>query len=90
MEDDFREALTFVREGGKIREAERIFNVPHWNLINKLKDRVHFARKMIPSTDEEEILRRWIMANDIKGIPLNKRVLIETVGEILKGDSEGK
>nr|CAD7457802.1 unnamed protein product [Timema tahoe] len=83
-EDELNEAMKFVRDGGKIREAGRKFNVPHSTLLNKLKNRVPIARKMGPPTiltqEEEEFLCRWIAANAKKGIPLNKRMLIETVG----------
>ncbi|KAJ8888725.1 hypothetical protein PR048_008217 [Dryococelus australis] len=61
-ENDLRDAIKFG--------SERKYNVPHSTLINKLKDKVPFDRKMGPDTiltPQEEILCRWIIANAKKG-----------------------
>nr|CAD7202848.1 unnamed protein product [Timema douglasi] len=38
--DELNEVMKFVRDGGKIREAGRKFNVPHSTLLLKLKNRM--------------------------------------------------
>ncbi|XP_074038692.1 uncharacterized protein [Leptinotarsa decemlineata] len=74
----------------KIRQAERLYGVPHATLINKLKGRSSLTRRMGPSTilteDEEELLVRWLLASAKKGFPINKTALCETVKDIMKDD----
>lgn len=90
-ENDLQQALSDVRNNKcSIRQAERSYHVPHSTLINKLKGKTPTKRKMGPSTvltdDEENILVRWILACAKKGFPLNKKLLCETVHDIIKSD----
>lgn len=89
-EQDLKDAVRDVQTGNlKLREASRKYNVPHSTLINKLKSTT-LERKMGPSTiltkDEEELICKWIFANAKKGIPINKKTLMLTVGEIINND----
>lgn len=90
-EEDLRSAIVEIREkDGKIRETARKYNIPHSTLLNKLKGRTPEVRKMGPSTiltpAEEQILCNWVSAHARKGFPLNKRMLVETVQEIIITD----
>lgn len=74
----------------KIREAARHFGVPHSTLISKLKGRVPLQRKMgrstYFSTNEENLLVKYIIANAKKGIPINRQTLVATAKKILDDD----
>lgn len=90
-EEDLRYAIIEIRgKDGKIRETARKYNIPHSTLLNKLKGKTPEVRKMGPSTiltpAEEELLCNWVTANAKKGFPLNKRMLLETVQEIIIAD----
>lgn len=84
-------AIMAVKENRfKIREAARHFGVPHSTLISKLKGRVPLQRKMGRSTyfttNEDDLLVKYIIANAKKGIPINRRALLETVKKKLDDD----
>lgn len=90
-EEDLKSAIIEVREkNGRIRETARKYNIPHSTLINKLKGKTPELRKMGPPTiltpSEELLLCNWINANAKKGFPLDKRMLLETVQEIISAD----
>lgn len=91
-ESDLCQAIADVQNNVcSIRQAGRNYNVPHSTIINKLKNRSPAKRKMGPSSilteEEEQLLIRWITACAKKGFPLSKRLLCETVQDIVKTDN---
>lgn len=90
-DEQLAQALSDIRNNiSSIRQALRNYNVPRSALINKLKGRTSENRKMDPPTiltpEEENILVRWICACANKGFPLNKRLLCDTVKNLIEAD----
>lgn len=90
-EEMMESALKAVREGKmSSRKAAREYAVPFSTLQYKIKRKIPEHRKMGPSTvlstEEEDMLSRYIVANAKKRFPINKQTLIETVQNIVSED----
>lgn len=90
-EEDLNSAVIEIREENrKIRETARKYNIPHSTLVNKLKGKTPELRKMGPPTiltpSEELLLCNWINAKAKNGFPVDKKMLYETVQEIISAD----
>uniref|UniRef100_A0A6P7FIG0 Uncharacterized protein LOC114328256 n=1 Tax=Diabrotica virgifera virgifera TaxID=50390 RepID=A0A6P7FIG0_DIAVI len=88
--DDLVNAINEVRDGAKIRETERKYNIPHATFMDQLKQKTSLdARKGSPTiltSDEENPLVCWLKGMGKKGIPVEPRQLIDAVQELIKKD----
>uniref|UniRef100_A0A8D8SPD9 Jerky protein homolog-like n=1 Tax=Cacopsylla melanoneura TaxID=428564 RepID=A0A8D8SPD9_9HEMI len=89
-EDQLVQAYSAVELGVSIRKAARDFNVPYSTLNRKVRGDFSLNRRMgrtaVLTTDEEQLLCNYIIANANKGIALNRHTLIETVQDIVTED----
>lgn len=86
-EEDVIKAIDEISKGAKVRETCRKYNIPHTTVINKMKLKYPVQRKMGPpsilTTQEESLLKTWIIAMAKKGFPVNKEMVVDTVKKII-------
>lgn len=89
-EEDVYKTIEEIKNGAKIRPACRKYNIPHSTILNKIKMKHPIGRKMGPPTiltsNEEELLRRWILAMAKMSFPVDRITLVETIKIIIKND----
>lgn len=84
--DALENALTEVKNGGKIREIARKYNIPKSTLHFKLKNPGHkatFGPSPYLTEEEETCLQNWIFELSRKGFPLKKEDLQFSVQKFL-------
>ncbi|XP_028174304.1 uncharacterized protein LOC114362918 isoform X2 [Ostrinia furnacalis] len=84
---DVTKAIKEISNGGKVRETCRKYNIPRARVINKLKHKYSWDRKMEPptilTTQEESTLKSWIIAMANKWFPVNREMILDTVKDII-------
>ncbi|XP_063827651.1 uncharacterized protein LOC135076996 isoform X2 [Ostrinia nubilalis] len=84
---DVTKAIKEISNGGKVRETCRKYNIPRARVINTLKHKYSWDRKMEPptilTTQEESTLKSWIIAMANKWFPVNREMILDTVKDII-------
>lgn len=88
--EDIFKAVLEVRAGAQLRPTARKYKIPRTTLRSKLYMKHPVLRKRGPSkiltSQEETLLKDWILDMAKKGFPTNKRMVADTVKCIIEGD----
>ncbi|XP_039278765.1 uncharacterized protein LOC120350249 [Nilaparvata lugens] len=82
------EAILAVRGGESISCASKRLGVPRMTLSDKLSGRTpqvcKLGRKMVLSSDEEDVLVQWVLSCQTSGLPINSDQLIESIKTLVE------
>lgn len=86
--EDMEQAVNVVKNGMPTDQASRVFKVPRTTIIGKVQGKVPIQRKIGPDTtltsEEENLLVKWMFHNANCGFPATKLQLIDSVQLLLK------